>query len=130
MTLKDIKSILIAIVCFALGATAGSFYEMTNQKIQSQKEKDSKVTAKECREIFDNFVREHNSDLQLDVSFEGWFDEILEVSEMTPDEYYEYIEDIYERSMYARTKNGGDGKTIVAKRIDVTEEKIDDTEID
>ncbi|MDE5768250.1 MAG: hypothetical protein K2H82_02580 [Oscillospiraceae bacterium] len=125
MTLKDVKSILTAIVCFALGATAGSFYETTNQKIQSQKEKNSKVTAKECREIFDNFVKEHDSDLELDPFFEGWFDEILKISEMTPDEYYKYIEDIYERSMYERTKNGGDGKTIVAKRIDVTEEEID-----
>ncbi|MDE6088837.1 MAG: hypothetical protein K2G25_10715 [Oscillospiraceae bacterium] len=130
MTLKDVKSILTAIVCFAFGVMAGSFYETTNQKIQSQKEKDSKVTAKECREIFDNFVREHDSDLQLDPFFEAGFDETLKISEMTPDEYYEYIEDIYERSIYVRTKNGGDGKTIVAKRIDVTEEEIDDTEID
>ncbi|MDE5885922.1 MAG: hypothetical protein K2H29_12710 [Oscillospiraceae bacterium] len=97
MALKDVKLILTAIICFVFGATAGIFYETTNQKIQSQKEKNSKVTAKECRVIFEDFVREHDSDLKLDDSFEISFDEMLRISEMTPDEYYKYVEDIYEK---------------------------------
>ncbi|MDE5768251.1 MAG: hypothetical protein K2H82_02585 [Oscillospiraceae bacterium] len=99
MALKDVKLILTAIICFVFGATAGIFYETTHQKIQSEKERKSKVTAKECRVIFEDFVREHDSDLKLDVSFEDYFDEALKISEMTPDEYYKYVEDIYEKSM-------------------------------
>lgn len=95
---KNFKLVFVSVCFFIFGVTAGSFCTMTYDKMQSEKEEKSKVTADQCREIFNNFVEEHNSKLQLVENFEENFKYYSEISEMTPDEYYEHVEEIYRKS--------------------------------
>lgn len=95
---KNFKLVFVSVCFFIFGVTAGSFCTMTYDKMQSEKEEKSKVTADQCREIFNNFVEEHNSKLQLVENFEENFKYYSEISEMTPDEYYEHVEEIYQKS--------------------------------
>ena len=93
---KNFKLIFSCICFFIFGVTAGVFGTSTYDAIQGQKEKNSKVTADECRTIFNDFVEEYNIEWNLDESFEADFGYYIELSQMTSDEYYTYLEEMYQ----------------------------------
>lgn len=93
---KNFKLIFSCICFFIFGVTAGVFGTSVYDSIQAQKEKNNKVTTDECRTIFNDFVEEYNIEWNLDESFEGNFDYFIELSQMTSDEYYAYLEETYQ----------------------------------